>query len=301
MAILDEYTYKPNPFEKKLIEENPVYSKISIDSAYLAQSIMTFLYLHPFHQHNNGDAFRHCLWSSIMAKETTSEWALRWGTAHEEIFAKDNLSRIMDESNNSKGVLLIKESKPYAISDLIFRCSQLIHQGQLLKISNGQLVTTESSGFNIPNVFYVISEKANDVLSFIADYYSEKTLELDQEGNTALHRCIFEDNKQGFDILIKVLDVNTAGNSGLTPLMICSTLSYGHKYGIELIAKGADPIKANKLNGETALMLAAVYNNKEMVDLLLPISNKNAKSLDGFTAYDFAVNENHLAIAKLLI
>ena len=57
--------YDPNESEKDLMRVNPEFSETSIESAYLAQTIMTFLYLGPYQQLNNGDAFRHCLWSSI--------------------------------------------------------------------------------------------------------------------------------------------------------------------------------------------------------------------------------------------
>lgn len=66
-----EDIYRPNNSEKDLMRENADFSKISIESAYMAQLVMTLLYLSLYQQHNNGDAFRHCLWSSILAKSTS--------------------------------------------------------------------------------------------------------------------------------------------------------------------------------------------------------------------------------------
>lgn len=97
--------YKPNKAEKHLMDKDPESSRIAIESAYLAQTIMTLFYFHPWQQHNNGDAFRHCLWSSIIAKRTNSEWALQWTNAHESEQSSDNKMRLMDEYNNSVGLV----------------------------------------------------------------------------------------------------------------------------------------------------------------------------------------------------
>lgn len=296
-----EDIYDPNESEKKLMRENPEFSKTSIESAYLAQTVMTFLYLSPYQQHNNGDAFRHCLWSSIVAKRISPEWAIRWTTAHEEGLSSGDIRRKMDINNNAEGIKIVRESPTLKVSDLIYRCCQLIHQGRLRKVQKKILVATDSSGFNVPNIFLVISERANEVLDFIADYYKEKAEERDADENSALHRCIMDDYEYGFNILVSIMDVNSSGNSGLTPLMICSTCSHGYKYAGKLIAHGANADYQEENYGENALMKAAVYGNREMINVLLPASNKKIKSNNGFTAYDLAMNENNLEIAKLLI
>lgn len=41
---LREDIYDPNEFERKLMQEDPKLSKVAIDSAYLAQTVMTFLF-----------------------------------------------------------------------------------------------------------------------------------------------------------------------------------------------------------------------------------------------------------------
>ena len=105
-----EDIYDPNESEKELMRENPEFSKTSIESAYLAQTVMTFLYLSPYQQHNNGDAFRHCLWSSIVAKRTSPEWAIRWTTAHEEGLSLGDIRRKMDINNNAEGIKSVRES-----------------------------------------------------------------------------------------------------------------------------------------------------------------------------------------------
>lgn len=83
--------------------------------------------------------------------------------------------------------------------------------------------------------------------------------------------------------------------------MVCSICSHGHKYAQRLMAKGADANYQEMNYGETALMMAATNDNRSMVNVLLPVSDKNIKSFNGLTAYDVAMNENNLEIAKLLI
>lgn len=41
--LLSEWVYKPNKYEKKLMEEDPRLANIAIDSAILAQAAMTIL------------------------------------------------------------------------------------------------------------------------------------------------------------------------------------------------------------------------------------------------------------------
>lgn len=48
-------------------------------------------------------------------------------------------------------------------------------------------------------------------------------------------------------------------------------------------------------------MKAAFYGNREVLDVLLPASNKKIKSKSGFTAYDKALSEGNSDIVKLLL
>jgi hypothetical protein len=178
--------------------------------------------------------------------------------------------RLMDEFNNSVGVSILGENSNYKISDLIFRCSELVIKGRLQKIKNDSLIPTTADGFNVPSIFKVISEKVDEVIEFISDYFKEKVYEVDGDGNTALHRCIMSDYESGFSILVDVIDVNKPGNSGQTSLMICSTCAQGYRYAQKLISKGADANYQDEYYGETALMKAAVYDNRKMVEILLP-------------------------------
>ena len=68
-----------------------------------------------------------------------------------------------------------------------------------------------------------------------------------------------DDYEYGFNILVSIMDVNSSENSGLTPLMICSTCSHEYKYAGKLIAYGANADYQEENYGETAIMKAAVF------------------------------------------
>ena len=69
----------------------------------------------------------------------------------------------------------------------------------------------------------------------------------------------------------------------------------------KLLARGAD-VNAKKLNGYTALMIAARYNNTKTVDKLLDEgADANASAPDGFTALMLAAEHGHADIVDKLL
>lgn len=296
-----ENTYRPNKFEAELIKSHPKESELAIDMAYLSGAIMTYLFLSPYQQHNHADAFRHCFWSSSIAKWTSTDWAKQWTTAHEMHLPQDNLTRHMDEYNNLQGIKLIEANPNFTTVELIDQCLKLIQEGKLSEIQNKKLIPTTLRGFNLPNIFRTIIDEFDEILAYLAKYYPEVAREKNGDDDTALHLCIMSDYEYGFNLLVDVVNVNEPGNSGISPLMKCARFSYGYKYAQKLLERGANPDYQDPYQGETALMDAAVYGNKEMIDLLLPVSDKKIESFNGFTAYDLAMNENHFEAAKLLL
>jgi hypothetical protein len=283
------------------MKEDPHLANIAIDCAILSQAVMTALYLTPFQQHNNGDAFRHCFWSALISNRTNPEWALLWTTAHEEILPRENITRIMDLKNNSAGIQIFKENLKAKEGDLIYYCLEKIKNGELSRIETSEIVPTNTIGFNIPSIFFAISQRINEIVSYLSSYHLDKISEIDEDLNTALHRCILDDYEEGFNILLNVIDVNRRGSSDLTPLMTSAGCAHGLEYTQALLNRGANPNLQEKFYLETALMIAASSGNKQIVETLIPISDKTIKSKYGFNAYDKAMNEGHLEIAKLLL
>ena len=105
-----EGVYNSSSEEKKLMKEHSEDSQRSINLAYLAGTT-TLLFFFPRNYHNNnGDAFRHCFWSSIIAKEISPEWAHTWVMAHEADASLTNIHRLMDEYNNNQGINIFKNN-----------------------------------------------------------------------------------------------------------------------------------------------------------------------------------------------
>lgn len=296
-----EGVYRSSSEEKRLIKAHPGNAQTSIHLAYLAGSVTALLFLPRNYHNNNGDAFRHCFWSSLIAKEISTDWARLWTMAHEMNASPSNKYRQMDEFNNIQGTQILKSNPSLSTVSLIRRCLDLVENGSLREVKSGKLVPTTIDGFNLPHIFNAISEKATEVVGFMAQYYSESTQEIDGDGNTALHRCIMNDYQDGFNILIRVLDVNGSGADGLSPLMRCSLQGHGHKYARALLERGANANYQNPFTGETTLMLAAKFNNGEIVDILLPVANRDLRSFSGLRAYDMAMNEENIDIAKRLL
>lgn len=186
-------------------------------------------------------------------------------------------------------------------SDLIYYCLEEIEKGKLARIENGKIILTNTSGFNIPSIFFAISQRVDVIVSYLSSYHSDSINKIDGDMNSALHRCILDNYEEGFKILLDVIDVNRRGSSDLTPLMVSAGTPHGLEYAQALLNHGANPNLQEKFYLETALMIAASSGNKQMVETLIPISDKTIESKYGLNAYDKAMNEGHLEIAKLLI
>jgi hypothetical protein len=297
-----EGRYKPNSLEKLMIDENPTNSQTTIYLAHLAGSITALLFLPEInHHHNNVDAFRHCFWSSLISRKINPEWAFRWTMAHEAEGHIDSLYRQMDEYNNKKGIEIFKKHTHASVAELIHFCLIELENGELKDVKNKKLTPTNLEGNIVPNIFKAIFERISEIVDFLNVFHFEKVIETNEDGNTALHDCILKDFEDGFNILVKSLDVNQFGGSGLTPLMLSASLKYGSKYAKGLLNYGADIHLQDPAYKQTALMFAAQNGNLELVELLLPHSNKEIKGINGSRAYDLAISKGHLDIAKLLI
>lgn len=295
-------SYKPNEFEEILMKENYYNATSAIKLAYHAQLVMTYIFLTPYQHDNTGDSFRHCYWSSMIAKNTSPDWALKWTIAHEQHQSPQNVRRRMDEHNNSMGINLAKNNSNLEAHDLIHLCLELAREGELKVIENNALVSSSLNGFILPDVFEVIKETFDEILDFIIKYYKELVVVKDGDNNTPLHRCILDNYSHGFYSLVesKVIDVNTPGFSGWTPLMVCSMESNRIEFVRTLLNQNVNVDYQDSLNGETALMMAATYGNREIIELLLPRANKRLRSYSGLTAYDMALTEEHTDLLELL-
>ena len=86
--------------------------------------------------HNGaGDAFRHCYWNALLARDIGKDSALEFTTAHEEWPANPPAEKSMDLHNNSIGAD-IGSSNPNVSDDVLSaKCHQALIDGKLTVIS----------------------------------------------------------------------------------------------------------------------------------------------------------------------
>ncbi len=99
-------------------------------------------------------------------------------------------------------------------------------------------------------------------------------------------------------------DINARNWQGKTALMLATMKVWkqiGSKIIQLLLENGADPNIMDNISGDTALILASIDGDIEIAQLLLNKgANINLKDLSGKTALDYALQNEHEEIKKLL-
>jgi hypothetical protein len=80
-------------------------------------------------RNDKSDAFRHCFWSAILARELGVDNALRFTSAHEAHADNDPAEKEMDLHNNKVGIGFGKNAGTN--QELSFRCMFALNGGQL--------------------------------------------------------------------------------------------------------------------------------------------------------------------------
>lgn len=84
-------------------------------------------------QHNgSGDAFRHCYWSALLARDIGGDNALAFTTAHEGYSDNPAGEREMDLHNNRVGVSIGVSLSGATDAQLSNRCAQMVTTGVLM-------------------------------------------------------------------------------------------------------------------------------------------------------------------------
>ncbi len=82
--------------------------------------------------HNGpGDAFRHCYWSALLARDIGHDNAIEFTTAHESKPGNPKLEKEMDLFNNSKGAEIGKNNPNVADDELARFCQNALMTGKL--------------------------------------------------------------------------------------------------------------------------------------------------------------------------
>jgi hypothetical protein len=130
MGAYDQYD-KLTPAEKKYVWANP-YDALTIkeDSAKaLAEAKKRFGggSLH----NGSGDAFRHCYWNALMARDIDKEEALEFSTAHESDPNNPADEMAMDLHNNAVGADIGAANPNSSDDELAQMCQEVLNTGKL--------------------------------------------------------------------------------------------------------------------------------------------------------------------------
>lgn len=139
--------------EKALVKQNPLQAS-SVYSCALTANKNTISKYGAGSHNDNGDAFRHMLWSALMTKEFSlfgsdlsngRAVAKKWGDAHEEMPGNPPLEKSMDLKNNAVGRNLLTTSMN-TTAKIVDACIAKVKNGGGYRIVNNALVSTNSTG-----------------------------------------------------------------------------------------------------------------------------------------------------------
>lgn len=132
-----------------------------------------------------------------------------------------------------------------------------------------------------------------------------------KNGDTALMMAAARGNYDAVQLLLAGgAQMNAANSAGITPLFLAvsgsSTKNYPNNRHFAvaklLIDKGAQVNTAEKKNGQSPLMMAAVQGDAEMLKLLLAAkADVNQQSTIGFTPLMYAILEGNRECVEILI
>ncbi|QKG85334.1 hypothetical protein GXN76_13190 [Kroppenstedtia pulmonis] len=137
---IDGYYYSSlNRAEKKLFLRNPwVANKVrSAANKARAETRKRFGWSG---RDDCSDAFRHAYWNALMVKRVGSNWAKRWGDAHEQSGNRNKLDKKMDLYNKRIGrSIAIKNSRASEskLANLVYKAMK---NGRLKRLVNNKLV-----------------------------------------------------------------------------------------------------------------------------------------------------------------
>jgi hypothetical protein len=92
------------PAEKIYLATHPHHISIIRENADKALAEAQRLFPGPSLHNGDGDSFRHCFWSALLARDIGKNNALQFTTAHEGYSANPSGERAMDLHNNGVGV-----------------------------------------------------------------------------------------------------------------------------------------------------------------------------------------------------
>lgn len=120
------------PAEKLYLISHPTHIVAIKEAADFALAEAVRRFRGPGLHNGEGDAFRHCLWSALMARDIGPENALIFSTAHEAYSANPPGEREMDLHNNSVGIGIGMTNRNASNAELAALCQSALDRGQLM-------------------------------------------------------------------------------------------------------------------------------------------------------------------------
>ena len=120
------------PSEKLYLITHPHHIGIIQEDAHKALAEARVRYPGAGQHNGSGDAFRHCYWSSLLARDIGGDNALEFTTAHEAYSDNPAGERAMDLHNNRVGVSVGVSMSGATDAQLANRCATLVTTGVLV-------------------------------------------------------------------------------------------------------------------------------------------------------------------------
>lgn len=140
-----------------------------------------------------------------------------------------------------------------------------------------------------------------DLANIVADYYCKRISyeQWQKNNNDLIEAATRRGNLKRVKELLEEADVNAKKEYGSTALI--EAACYGHKEIVELLINAKADVNAKNNHGWTALMWAVAYGYKEIVKLLINAkADVNATTNNGNTALMWANGYGHKEIIELL-
>ena len=114
-----------------LVQSSGPHVSVIKESADKALAEAQRRYRGPGLHNGNGDAFRHCYWSALLARDIGARNARAFTTAHEGYSANPPGEREMDLNNNGVGISIGSGAKKASDSTLAAQCASALSGGRL--------------------------------------------------------------------------------------------------------------------------------------------------------------------------
>ncbi len=129
--IIKGYFTGLTPAEKVYLISHPQYISIIRENTNKSFNISRKKFPNLRRHNDRGDAFRHCYWAALLARDIGYHNAKKFTTAHENYSLNPSKERAMDLYNNNIGLEVGRKKKDISDVILIQKCLNSLNLGEL--------------------------------------------------------------------------------------------------------------------------------------------------------------------------